>query len=175
MHIGKYEPHHGPVLSRIIKESDGLNVIIKPAYNKNSYFLTTPQYINDESKYIGIFIKYSTKRLTPWRFSIYKSEQEELEVFETACKTAFLILVCGKDGIACLNFDQLKEVLDENFEEHEWVSASRSYRKEYTIKGTDGKLSKKIPPGLFPSKIINEIKDLHKTKKKSIFSWNKHT
>ena len=38
MHIGKYEPFHGPVLSRIIKESDGLNVIIKPAYNKNSYF-----------------------------------------------------------------------------------------------------------------------------------------
>lgn len=170
--VGKFEPYHGPALSRIIKESEGLNLIIKPAYNKNSYFLTTPQHIDDESKHIGIFIKYSSKRLTPWRFSIYKNEQEELEIFENSCKTAFLILVCGTDGIACLNFDQIKEVLDDNFEDVEWISVKRRFRKEYSISGTDGKLSKKIPPSLFPEKIINEVKDLHKHKKKTRTLWS---
>ena len=78
--------------------------------------------------------------------STYKNEQEELEYLRI--QTAFLILVCGNDGIACLNFDQIKEVLDNNFEDVEWISVSRRFRKEYTVKGTDGKLSKKIPPGL---------------------------
>jgi hypothetical protein len=172
MSINKFEPYHGPVLSRIIKEAGNLNLILKPAYNKNSYFLTTPEFSDDETKHVGIFIKYSSKRLTPWRFSVYKAEQEELELFEKSCKAAFLILVCGNDGIACLNFDQIKEVLDDNFEEVEWISANRRFRKEYSIQGSNGKLSKKIPPSLFPEKIITEIKQLKEAKKKSLFSWS---
>ena len=173
MSINKFEPYHGPVLHRIIKDADAHNIIIKPAYNKNSYFITTPQYISDERKHIGIFIKYSSKRLTPWRFSIYKNEQEELQLFEDSCQTAFLILVCGTDGIACLSFNQLKEVLDENFEEHEWISVNRRYRKEYSIQGSNGKLSKKIPPSLFPEKIISEVGNLNQKRKNSLFSWSK--
>ena len=171
MEIYKYEPHHGAVLSRLIKECHDLNLVIKPAYNKNSYFLTIPEFHEDEKKYIGIFIKWSSKRFSPWRFSIYKSEQEELEIFEKDCKTAFLILACGNDGIACLNFSQLKEILDDNYEDVEWISAERRLRKEYAIKGTDGKLSKKIPRNLYPNKIRQELLDLRGSRKKSFFSW----
>ena len=161
MAINKFEKPHGPVLSRIIKECDDLDIVIKPAFNKNSYFITIPRYVGNEEKYVGIFIKYSTKRLSPWRFSVYKSEQEELEIFEKHCGKAFLILVCGNDGIAALNFDQLKEVLDENYEDIEWISAERRLNQEYQIRGTDGKLNRKIPPSLFPKKIKTELKKLN--------------
>lgn len=169
MAINKFEKPHGPVLSRIIKECDDFDIVIKPAFNKNSYFITIPEQVGNEKAYLGIFIKYSTKRLSPWKFSIYKSEQEELELFEKHCGKAFLILVCGNDGIAALNFDQLKEVLDDDYEDQEWVSAERRLKQEYRIRGSDGTLNRKIPPGLFPAKIKSELQKLKTERGKKFF------
>jgi hypothetical protein len=169
--INKFEPYHGPVLSRIIKACGDLNIVIRPAFDINSYFLSTSKYSDEESLNIGIFIKYAASRLTPWRFTIYKAEQEELQIFQDECKAAFLILVCGRDGIACLNFNQMKEVLDDNFKDKEWISASRRLNEHYTIKGSDGKLTRKIGPGVFPSKIISELNKIEKTKKKNFLNW----
>ena len=50
----------------------------------------------------------------------------------------------------------MKNILDENFKDIEWISASRLARESYTIKGSDGKLKFKINLNDFP-KHINEI------------------
>ena len=73
------------------------------------------------------------------------------------CKNTFLILVCGKDGIASINSKVLKKVLDENHESAEWISASRLKRESYAIKGSDGKLNFKINLRDFPRDIVKSL------------------
>ena len=71
--------------------------------------------------------------------------------------TSFLILVCNKDGIVCINSITLKKILDEKHERVEWISAARLKRESYEIKGSDGKLKFKININDFPRHIINKL------------------
>ena len=69
----------------------------------------------------------------------------------------FLIFVNGDDGIACVNYEQLKEILDEHYEEQEWVRVSRKPKQNYRISGNDGKLESRFQETL--PKVITEFFD----------------
>jgi len=63
--------------------------------------------------------------------------------------------VCNDDGVVVLTFDELKQILNEDYEEVEWISASRNRRQMYSIKGSDGKLSFKVGKDEFLIKMFN--------------------
>ena len=52
----------------------------------------------------------------------------------------------------------LKKLLDESFAEAEWIKAHRYRREQYSLTGSDGKLSYKMPKNSFPQDIIDLIK-----------------
>ena len=147
MSIKEFEFFNGVVLNGLIRQGSSLKVDIFPSSSQNSFIL------NDK---VGIYIKYSKKLTTPWRFTFLKEHQEEFKVMSELCANSFLVLVCNKDGIVCIDNNTLKNILDENFKDIEWISASRLARESYTIKGSDGKLKFKINLNDFP-KHINEI------------------
>src|SRR5260370_38482315 len=70
----------------------------------------------------------------------------------------FLLLVCNDDGVVVLNFDELKQILSENSQAVEWISATRNRRQMYSIKGSDGKLSFKVGKDEFLNKMFNQGK-----------------
>jgi len=67
---------------------------------------------------------------------------------------SFVCFVCYRDGIVCLSHKELKNILDDNFEEAERVTIRRRRGKWYEISGRDGKLKNKISPSEFPNKIL---------------------
>jgi len=161
MSILKYEPFHGAALHRLIKDNTLSDLVIKPGLSKNSYMVRESIFDETrEDKTIGIFIKYSGKRLTPWRHSIYKEEQEEMKLLEDCCNTTFLLLVNRHDGIACLEYVHLKQLLDDSFEKIEWISVKRKRGEEYGIKGKDGKLNRKIPRNFYPKVLLDKLGEL---------------
>ena len=104
----------------------------------------------------GLFIKHSTKRASPWSYNFIREHQDEVQALHTEHGQVFLIFVNGDDGIACVNYEQLKDVLDENYEEQEWVRVFRKPKQNYRISGNDGKLEKPLPRNSFP-KVITEF------------------
>ena len=54
--------------------------------------------------------------------------------------------------------NQVKKLLDESFAEAEWIKAHRYRREQYSLTGSDGKLSYKMPKNSFPQDIIDLIK-----------------
>lgn len=144
--IKEYEFYHGVVFSKLVSNSND-NIIIKSfRSNSNGFYV-----LNND---IGIYIKYSTKRLTPWRFSFQKIHQDEISQMKNELQNVFILLVCGEDGIVTLSFSELKTILNEIHEEVEWISASRTPNKEYTIKGSDGTLKQKIGKNDFLKKLL---------------------
>ncbi len=144
--IKEFEFYHGAVFTQLIQASAS-RLCIKPykASGNSSYVL------NDN---IGLYIKYSSKRMSPWRFSMQKIHQEEILEMKNHFNEVFLIVICGDDGIVILNFEELKRILNDAHEEIEWISAARNPGKEYTIKGSDGTLGRKIGKNNFPKKIL---------------------
>lgn len=146
--IRDFEFYHGLVFARILHATQR-PLSVKPFQSiSNSSYV-----INDK---IGIFIKYSAKRLTPWRFTFKKEHQEEIELLKTSSQKVFLVLVCGDDGIVCLSYDELKKILDNQHDPIEWISADRHKRKMYAVNGSNGELDCKIGQCDFPDKLFND-------------------
>lgn len=149
MPIKEYEFYNGVVLNRLIRKGQPIDIDIFPTSGTNSFM------INNK---VGLFIKYSNKKISPWRFTFTKEHQEEMQIMRDLLENIFLILVCERDGIVCIEYSELKHVLDEHYEEIEWISVSRLKREQYSVKGSNGKLDFKIADTDFPKKIF-EILD----------------
>lgn len=172
--IKEFEFYHGVVFVKLIHGVDK-NISFKPyPTDSNASYV-----INDN---IGIYIKHSAKRMSPWRFSLQKIHQDEILKMKNELAEVFVLLVCGEDGIVTLSFDDLKKVLNDVHGEVEWISASRSPRKEYTVNGSDGTLGHKVGNNDFPKRILEakatiEINKLSQAgtetgkKVKKRFSW----
>lgn len=143
--LKEFEFFHGVIFARILHQAKALVCIKSYPTPCNASYV-----VNDD---IGIYVKYSSKRMSPWRFSFQKEHQDEILEMKDKLKKVFIIFVCNDDGIVCLSFDELKEVLDTEHCITEWVSIARGPREKYEVKGHDGKLRFKIGNSEFPEKI----------------------
>lgn len=140
-------------LRQIEESSTNLNYQIKSGTSKNSFLIE-----DDKSKNIGIYIKYTKKPRSPWSFSFITEHQEEIEILSEVCDQVLITFVCHYDGIVCLTYQELKEVLDEKFEESERVSIRRKARGNYWVKGRDGRMEASIARNDLGKKIIEAFK-----------------
>ena len=149
--INEFQFFHGVVFARMLHATQR-QLSIKPySTSDNAAYL-----INGT---VGIYIKYSSKRLSPWRFSFQKRHQDKILEMKKNIGEVFLLLVCNDDGVVVLTFDELKQILSENHGTVEWISATRNRRQMYSIKGSDGKLSFKVGKDEFLEKMFKQEKD----------------
>jgi hypothetical protein len=144
--INEFEFFHGVVFARMLHATQR-QLCLKPYSGSEN-----AAYVLDDDK--GIYIKYSSKRLSPWRFSFQKRHQETILEMKRNIGSVFVLLVCNDDGVVVLTFNELKQILDENHEAVEWISASRNRRQMYSIKGSDGKLNVKVGRDEFLEKMF---------------------
>lgn len=145
--IKEFQFYHGVVLARLLHDAKHVGSIsLYPSSSNASYV------INGN---IGIYVKHSTARMSPWTFSFEKKHQDEILEMKNKLGKVFVTFVCRDDGIACLNFNELKQVLDHIHEDMpEWVRIQRRPREKYKIAGSDGVLKFKIGNNEFPSKLF---------------------
>ena len=145
--IKDFEVYHGIALCRLHNTHKDITIARFSQADNASYV------VNGK---IGIYIKFSKKRMSPWNFTFTKKHQDEILKMSVIVKRVFVTFVCGNDGIACLNFRELKQILDNQHDDVEWVSVSRGARKMYSVKGRDGALAFKLGNNEFPSKLFSD-------------------
>lgn len=165
MSINEQEQLHGVVALRLWEALSTslpeVNFSLAPGRSQSSYQLTglLPKTLGKgKSCSTGLFIKVAHARRSPWRYNFHIEHQKEILDFYKANEQVFVIFVAGLDGIACLDYQQLKQILDDTFEEQEAVSVSRKPRQNYRISGNDGKLETPLPKNVFPNKIVDFFK-----------------
>lgn len=142
----EFELYHGAAIMRLLHYSDEPITITSYPTSTNASYV-----INDD---IGIYIKHTTKRLAPWGFSFHKEHQDEILDMYNNLSNVYVILVCWQDGIVALSFNELKNILDHEHEDIEWVRVHRRPKQKYTVTGSDGKLKYKIGNNEYPRKIL---------------------
>ena len=85
MTIDKFEFYHGAALSKLINAGSIISI--------KSFTTTSLCTYSINNAKVGIYIKYSQKRMTPWRFTFKKIHQEELKILSEMHEKTFLILV----------------------------------------------------------------------------------
>lgn len=91
-----------------------------------------------------LYLKFSRNRKSPWGFTFHREHQEQYQLMIDRYGDCILGLVCGKDGIAALNYAQMREVLDDDFDEQEGITVRRRLNQMYSVGGANGKLSRKV-------------------------------
>jgi len=141
----EFKFYHGGALCRIVHDERVKSIKLYPTKTNSSYM------INDD---IGVFMKYSTKRMTPWRFTFMRGHREELYEMRELLKAVFVVLVCRDDGIACLTYRELVAVLGEIKNPSQWLAAARKPREKYRISGSYADLKYKIADSQFPERLF---------------------
>ena len=137
MDIKDYDLYHGAVFTKIARTTP------KPV-SISSYKQSNNSYIIAGDKQVGIHVKHSTERWSPWHFTLTQDHQNEIHKMKEDIGEVILALVCHTDGIAGLRYDEVKNILDKSQEQKKWISVRRRKREMYTVKGNDGELPYKV-------------------------------
>ena len=144
--IRQVEQYHGAALARLIRHHTRVPIAIRAFEEGRS------GYVLDQS--VGLYIKYSTNRLSPWSFNFTDGHQREVAVLAGECPAGvFIALVCGEDGIACLSISEYHTLLDDDFEPVEWIKAVRGAREKYRLSGSDSRRPFKVGDNEYPGKV----------------------
>jgi hypothetical protein len=146
--IKEFEFFHGAAFTKLIHSNQLVSLKLYSAQSYASYI------VNDR---VGLYLKHSTSRLTPWGFSFHKTHQDEIAAMQKRIGSVVIGLVCNDDGIVGLNHSEFKVLLNDIHEEVEHVGVFRKPRQKYSVKGHDGKLRHKIGEGEFLKKVLKPL------------------
>jgi hypothetical protein len=132
MAIAKQAFYEGAAL-HLVARADGMRSIRYEA----PFFI-----FNDLLK---VSLKYSTNKRSPWGFTFTVDEQETLTKNRSG-QPMILGLVCGADGVAALPYEAYLRVASPR-DLAIRISCYRQHGEHYEIKGPDGILDGKVPPG----------------------------
>ena len=141
-----FEHYHGVVFSKLLHfDKEPVKIVQYPSTDNASYI------INDR---VGVYIKYSTKRMSPWTFSFDKRHLSEINEMSKQCPQVVILLVCRDDGVVGLTISEYRQIINGTSETGEWIRVSRKQREKYAINGSSGKLRNKIGMSDFCEKIL---------------------
>lgn len=164
MAISYVERAHGGcvlhLLEALNRSFPSVRISFHEGLDRSSYSINIYDLNKGAEFSIGVYIKHSRMRRSPWRFSFDRLHQQEIDRLKELHREVFLIFVCDEDGYACIDYQDLRRILDEKFDDMEWVSLTRKPNSYYRIAGTDGAHESPLPKNAFPGKILSFIKEM---------------
>ena len=128
--------YHGAFFSLLLEKLDSPVALQKIKMAGSGYYLL------DEA--IAVCLKWSSKRTGPWTFNFATSHRQTLQQLQRTYGEVFVCLICGRDGIAGLSFDEVTQILVTGSEEQQGISVRRRLRSMYEIGGPDGKFGRRV-------------------------------
>ena len=131
--ISEFEYYHGVALRSIIATSPAAVSIATSDFagRVNSYL------INGR---VGVHIKHSTKRLSPWQFSFTLPQLQELLDLKRTAKFVWLVLVCGPDGVVAVSLKDFASITEARAGGAVPLRIDRGRNRMYRVSGNAGAL-----------------------------------
>ncbi|MEX2297122.1 MAG: hypothetical protein WD715_06905 [Dongiaceae bacterium] len=145
--LKEYEKYHGVVLRALVAKSrEPISIGVDDLHGRiNGYVVNS---------LIGLYIKHSSKRLTPWSFTFNDEHLSELEYLNGKYKV-FVVFVCGIDGIACIPYQRVLEIGQPTSTGQLYIGIARSRSEMYGVYGAKQSLSRKVAVGV--REILDEL------------------
>ena len=134
--INEFKAYHGSAFAELIDESTVPITLFRPDLSNNAVYI-----LNNS---IGLFIKHSTKRISPWRFSFQADHVKNVLKLTQKFDYTFMVLIFGRYSIAVLNSQEIEDLLPLNSPVTSWVSVNSSHNTMLTVEGSSGRLKRKI-------------------------------
>jgi hypothetical protein len=104
---------------------------------------------------VGLLIKHSSSRLTPWLFTFTGDHLSELKELQGQTRACFVGLVCHKDGFVCVRESQLSGIFPHDASAVS-VRVDRRPRKMYRVSSSGTALDSKVAKGV--GELVEELR-----------------
>ncbi|TBA92350.1 hypothetical protein ELH50_22625 [Rhizobium ruizarguesonis] len=139
--IPEYKFYQGVVLSELVDAA--------PAPIKISEVIDGGRlgsYVVNEK--VGMQIKHSSARLSPWSFTLKENHLAQLHKMRTTLEAVFLVLVCGEIGMLALDMTEVTEICGATADNQYWLRVDKRPRGMFGVHGSLGTLRQKKSDGL---------------------------
>lgn len=148
-----YQFYHGAVLHEIIITAGReIRIMLRDFHGRPDAYVIEGR--------VGLLIKHSSARLTPWSFTFAKEHIEELHALRGETKVCFIALVCHEDGFVCIRDSALLGILSPTDTDVVSVRVDRRPRKMYRVSSSGNSLDGKLAKGV--QEIVEEIAQYHR-------------
>jgi hypothetical protein len=149
--VAEYQYYHGAVLHELVLQIGGaVTIESRDIHGRPDAYLVQGR--------IGLLIKHSAKRLTPWTFTFRPEHLLEVQSLCSQSASVFTCLVCADDGIACVPIQSLIAVLDSSGSEQAWIRVERRPGAMYRVSGAKGETRYKLARGV--DAIVDALKQV---------------
>jgi hypothetical protein len=139
--IREYQFYHGALLHEIVVEAGcEIRIVLRDFHGRPDAYL-----INGK---VGVLIKHSKARLTPWVFTFSEDHLLELQKLREVAKVCFVVLVCDEDGFVAVRDADLIGILAADRSTSVSVRVDRAPRKMYRISSSGNALDRKVAKGV---------------------------
>jgi len=145
MKIQTQDTYHGTALMQIVehKTFKALN----KADDQYGHYLV--------NKDIKLWVKYASDEGSPWQFTISENDAKSIQADAKSKGNTFLILVCGRTSICCVDMDELNGLVDLSAAKAQGIKVETPANKQMRIFGTlQKKEGLKVAHNSFPDCIF---------------------
>ncbi len=141
--------YHGTFLASLIDNSTKPLTISRAKHEDNHLYVLNSN--------LGLYITYSTKRLSPWVFTFQPKHVEAMRDHFNNYNKSFLILVCGFETTAVLNRAEAEILLPFTAPSNSSISIRTGHDKKLAASGTCGELKSKLSKTRTYARLVDEL------------------
>jgi hypothetical protein len=146
--IPEYQFYHGALLHEIVITAKcEVHITLQNSQGRPDAYVIDGR--------VGLLIKHSSARITPWSFTFTKEQIAELHKLRAATRICFVCFVCGEDGFVCVRDSEFVEILTPTESDMASIRVDRRPRKMYGVSSSGKSLDGKLANGV--QEIIAEI------------------
>jgi hypothetical protein len=144
----EYQFYHGALLHDVITgASKAISIEVADVAGRRNCYVVQGR--------IGLLIKHSSARITPWGFSFNKENFLELHELRSRTQVCFVGLVCGEDGFVCVRDRDFVQIATPTEMELVSLRVERRPRKMYRVSSSGNALDRKVARGV--ADILQEL------------------
>lgn len=87
---------------------------------------------------IPIYLKYATKRASPWSFTFHSSHLQRYYNLADEYGECLMVLICGFDGSVTIGSTEMKKIIVHTNGSQKRISVTRKLNQMYSVSGSDG-------------------------------------
>lgn len=129
--IGEREIYHGVALARLIQDGgQRIDIASWSSISRSAYVL-------DDS--MPLYIKYSTKRLSPWSFEFSADHAGELRDLAELFGEVWVVLVCGPVGVVAESWSAVSRIASARADDSFSLAVNWRPNHKYRLSGAGSK------------------------------------
>jgi hypothetical protein len=95
-------------------------------------------YIYSVNNNFGLYLKYSKKAHSPWRFTFTPEQLEDLKTNSNYFSSLWAVFSCSDSCVAVLTYDELSNLVDTDSQSPQWVSVKSFHNRSLRVEGSQG-------------------------------------